>query len=505
MTISRNHNYLLILISLALLLKYSNFYPLLILIVSIFLFFQENDYNFYKSYCSIITGIKKYKFFASICLILSFIYAIKIFEFDNGISIHKNIFNPSVFFDFVNISIFFILILSWTLILSQKIVIYISKGFYIFIIICLFDLLIDFYTDYSFLRGYFSFETRSSSIMAQPQLGAYIFMIFTFCLVAYLKFKHEYNILLLWVITFIIILFTVNRIPLFFHIVNFCIIIVNIFTIEKNFKNFLKKISIYIFSIFLITIYFFNVNQNEVKNLIKSQIVYPIIKTLNTERYRELNTLLKLSAYAFHYNKFYKKKEDSLNYVANVKNYDLYGLDKLIEAYQTKNLRNLTAADQIFLSLERKNLSENFEAIPGDVDKNDFYELDKVATTQKCRRLELLLINSKFIFYGKNYFGVRQDLLTTEWHDFRTKKCLFEKLKHPHSILFELIHYFGIIFFIFLVLPYSIYLFLNQSYSIIFILGMLFSPSGIGSLTSSSFSILLSLLIGVCIKKNIEK
>ena len=191
--------------------------------------------------------------------------------------------------------------------------------------------------------------------------------------------------------------------------------------------------------------------------------------------------------------------------MANIKNYDLYSLNKLIEAYQTKNLRNLMVLDQVYLSLERKNLSEYFEAIPGNVDKNDFYELDRVATAQKCRRLELLLINSKFIFYGKNYFGVRQDLLTTEWHDFRTKKCLFEKLKHPHSILFELIHYFGIIFFISLVLPYSIYLFLNQSYSIIFILGMLLSPSGIGSLTSSSFSILLSLLIGICIKKNIEK
>ena len=505
MTIFRNYNYFLILVSLVLLLKYSNFYPLLILIVSFFLFFQENDYSFYKSYYSISTSIKKYKFFTSICLILSFIYIIKIFEFTDGINFDKDVFKPSVFFDFVNVSIFFIFVLSWVLLLSQKIIIYISKGFYIFIIICFFDLLIDFYTDYSFLRGYFSFNTRASSILAQPQLGAYIFIIFSFCMVAYLKFKHEYNILLLWVITFTIILFTVNRIPLVFHIINFFIIIINIYQQEKNLKKFLKRLSIYIISIILITNYFFNVNQNDIKNLIKFKIVYPLIKTIDNEYHTEINSLLNLRLYDFDYNKFYKKKEDLLYYVAFTKNYDLDSLDKLLENLRKKKLKNLSLSEQAFLSLQRKNLGDKLKIIPRDVNKLEFYEVDRITGTQKCRRLELLLINSKFMFLGKNYFGVRQDLLTREWQEFRTKKCLNEKLKHPHSILFEVVHYFGIIFFVILVLPYSIYLFKNQSYSIIFILGMLLSPSGIGSLTSSSFSILLSLLIGVCIKKINEK
>ena len=230
-----------------------------------------------------------------------------------------------------------------------------------------------------------------------------------------------------------------------------------------------------------------------------------MIKIFDNEHHREKIFFLNLRLYDFDYNKSYKKLEDLLYYVAFIKNYDLDNLYKLEDNLRTKKLKNLSLSEQTFLSFQRKNLGDKLKIIPGDVDKREFYETDRISETQKCRRLELLLINSKFMFLGKNYFGVRQDLLTREWQEFRTKKCLHEKLKHPHSILFEVVHYFGIIFFVILVLPYSIYLFKNQSYSIIFILGMLLSPSGIGSLTSSSFSILLSLLIGVCIKKINEK
>ena len=461
----KDYNYFLIIIPLVLLLKYSNFYPLLLLLATQFLFLKENKFSIIKSYISIQDSLKKYKIFASLSLIMSLTYAFKLFKFSDGAIIDVELLDPSIFFDFINISIFFLIILFWVLLLNNKIILVFSKGFYIFLIFCCIDLIIDFYTDYSFLRGHFSFNTRASSIMEQPQLGAYVLMLFSFCLAAYYKYKHEYNILFIWFITFVIILFTVNRIPLFFHLIYLLIIITNTYKKEKNFKFLINYSLKYILLTILVTVYFFNTNHIQIKNFIKTEIIYPLSpKLLGPEILSSL---------------------------------DLENLSSL----EKIDIKNLPIKYQLFLSLNRKTLSDKFKRIPLDVNKTEFYELDRAKREQICRRVELLLLNSKFVIYGKNFFGVRQDKLTTEWSEFRTEKCKHEKLKHPHSILFEIIHYFGIVLFFLIIISYSIFLFFTQSYTTILVLGILLSPSGIGSLTSSSFSILLSLVIGICVKQ----
>ena len=479
----RDYNYFLIIIPLVLLLKYSNFYPLLLLLATQFLFLRDNKFSLIKSYISIKDSLKKYKIFALLSLIISLSYAFKLFKFSDGAIIDVELLDLSIFFDFINISIFFLIILFWVLLLNNKIILVFSKGFYIFLIFCCIDLIIDFYTDYSFLRGHFSFNTRASSIMEQPQLGAYVLMLFSFCLAAYYKYKHEYNILFIWFVTFVIILFTINRIPLFFHLIYLLIIITNTYKKEKNFKFLINYSLKYILLTILVTVYFFNVNHGQIKNFIKIEIIYPVSSSLlnvnkkNTKKLLEEIKNLPIS--------------DQLYLSINIKD-----PKKLPE-----EMKNLSMTDQLFLSLNRKVLSDRFKNVPYDVDKTEFYEIDRIKRGQICRRLELLLLNSKFMIYGKNFFGVRQDKLTREWSEFRTEKCKHEKLKHPHSILFEIIHYFGIVLFFLIIISYGIFLFFTQSYTTILVLGILLSPSGIGSLTSSSFSILLSLVIGICVKQ----
>jgi hypothetical protein len=501
----RDYNYFLIIIPLVLLLKYSNFYPLLLLLATQFLFLKDNKFSLIKSYISIQDSLKKYKIFASLSLIISLSYAFKLFKFSDGAIIDVELLDPSIFFDFINISIFFLIILFWVLLLNNKIILVFSKGFYIFLIFCCIDLIIDFYTDYSFLRGHFSFNTRASSIMEQPQLGAYVLMLFSFCLAAYYKYKHEYNILFIWFITFVIILFTINRLPLIFHLIYLLIIITNTYKKEKNFKFLINYSYKYILLTILVTVYFFNVSHSQIKNFIKIEIIYPLSsKLFNNKSIDLVSEFTILSSTDKKDTK--EDKKDTKKSQKEIKNLPIS--DQLFLVLNMKDInkvqkeiKNLPISDQLFLSLNRKALSDEFESVHYDVRKTEFYEIDRIQRGQTCRRLELLLLNSKFMIYGKNFFGVRQDKLTREWSEFRSEKCKHEKLKHPHSILFEMIHYFGIILFFSIIISYGIFLFFTQSYTTILILGILLSPSGIGSLTSSSFSILLSLVIGICVKQ----
>ena len=273
---------------------------------------------------------------------------------------------------------------------------------------------------------------------------------------------------------------------------------------KEGFKFIYKSTLKYILLSILVTIYFFNANHIYIKNFLKKEIIFPIAMQIQSNNLFNLDRAL--SIINLDKDKFYNKKQDHLIYLLISDGieldhiYELVSYIKSKELSVEKNFKNLDLSNQLFYSTHRDELSNKFQVLPSDVNKNDFYQYERTKRTQTCRRLELLLLNSKFMIYGKNFFGVRQDKLTREWNEFRSKKCMNEKLKHPHSILFEIIHYFGLIFFVLIIFSYGVYLFFTQSYTTILILGILLSPSGIGSLTSSSYSILLSLIIGICVK-----
>ena len=489
MKLIKDFSYLLVTLALFFLLKYHNFYGLIFFLTGIFLLFKDNDFDLLNCLKVIVRSLGEYKLLSLICIFLSIFYFIKIFDPAGDLNFQKiflrNNFSIDFLLDFINISIFFLMVIFWILILSKNISLLISKGFLIFLIINCFDIILDYFTGYSFLRGYLLFSDRPYGLIkSSSQIGAYTWLIFTYCLISYFKFKQTYNILNLWLVSFVIILLSLNRIPLIFHTINLVIVLLGIYKKHLDVKSFFKETYKQLFCIFLIILLFQNIDHRITKKYFQDSYI------------KISNKIIKIKLYD-------QKKEEFQKLISKIKN--------------TKDFNDstLSAADMIFIkenhnelitflknSQEMSLVLERFASIQvSNIDRKELLQLSN-AKNQICRRVELLLLNVKLIFYETNFFGIRHDKVTNRWEKYKNEECKNEKLKHPHSISFELIHYFGIVIFLTLLFPYFSYLIYSQPIYVKIILCLLLSPSGIGSLTSASFTVLLSLILGLCLKKN---
>ena len=236
-------------------LKYQNFYTLFFFLI----FAIEFYFNFTKKYGKktyykfknrVLKFINENKYLIILVTFCSLIGLLKYIMFDDQYK-HNLIIS-----DYLNIILFFTLVIFWKFILSEFINLNVFfKSLYIFLIIVLIDTILDFYSNFSILKLSFNKEERAMSFFSTAILGAYIYIIqillinISFITNQNRKWKN------IFLISYTIILYSGSRIPLIFQILT----LIFLFLKDIN-KNFIIKENIIFFSsIFLISILFISI------------------------------------------------------------------------------------------------------------------------------------------------------------------------------------------------------------------------------------------------------
>jgi hypothetical protein len=307
--------------------------------------------------------------------------------------------------DYLNIIFFFTLLIFWKFILSEFINLNVFfRSLYIFLIIILIDVIIDFYSNFSILKLSFNKGDRAMSFFSTAVLGAYIYIIQILLINISFITNQNHKWKNIFLISYTIILYSGSRIPLIFQILT----LIFLFLKDIN-KNFIIKENIIFFSfILLISMFFFS----------------PII---------------------------FSKKKGII--ILNDKN-----------AYY------------------------------------DFYNITEQVKLQKCRRISLLNANIKLAFSSKNITGVNNTEYREFLHGEESKLGCNEKIKHPHSLLFELIFFYGSIFFALIIIPFFVMIFRPfKNANAMFFLIIIFFPSGLGSMTSFAWTSIISFVMALLI------
>ena len=122
-----------------------------------------------------------------------------------------------------------------------------------------------------------------------------------------------------------------------------------------------------------------------------------------------------------------------------------------------------------------------------------------------CRRINTSIANFLIIINFQNLTGIipgenyQQEILK-----FSLPGCVNERVRHPHSLLIEIIQYYGLILsFLIIYLFSKLYLFpLKKNYMSKLIILIIFTPiGGLGSVTTFFWSILISMIVGIFISK----
>ena len=402
-----NKNFLIFfhLFSLYFLLKLQNFYPLfffLIFAIEFYLNFKKKyeQKTFYKFKNRVFKFIDTNKYLIFLATFLSLIGFLKYITFDEAYK------SNLIISDYLNIIFFFALVIFWKFIISEFVNLNVfSRSLYILLIIFLIDTLIDFYFKFSILKLSFNNQERPMSLFSTSTLGAYIYIIQILLINILFITNQNHSWRKIFLISYTIILFSANRIPLIFQVLT----LIFFFLRDSN-KNFeIKKNVIFFFSLILITIFFF----------------FP----------------------------FFSSKE---------------------KIYNAKP--------------ENKTLFSH----------NEFYDFKVQIKFQECRRINLLNSNIKLTFSSKNLIGVNNNEYAKFIHDEQLKVYCNEKIKHPHSLLFELIFLYGSIIFTFIIIPFFIIIFRPfKNINAMFFLLIIFFPSGLGSLNSFAWTSIISFVMAI--------
>ena len=385
-------------------LKLQNFYLLFFfLIFSIEFYFNfakkyENK-TFYKFKIRVLKFINENKYLVILATLCFLIGLLKYIMFNDQYKYNL------IISDYLNIIFFFTLLIFWKFILSEFINLNVFfRSLYIFLIIILIDVIIDFYSNFSILKLSFNKGDRAMSFFSTAVLGAYIYIIQILLINISFITNQNHKWKNIFLISYTIILYSGSRIPLIFQILT----LIFLFLKDIN-KNFIIKENIIFFSfILLISMFFFS----------------PII--------------------------FSKKKD--------------------------------------IIILKDKNAYY------------DFYNITEQVKLQECRRISLLNANIKLAFSSKNITGVNN----TEYREFlrgeELKVGCNEKIKHPHSLLFELIFFYGSIFFALIIIPFFVMIFRPfKNANAMFFLIIIFFPSGLGSMTSFAWTSIISFVMALLI------
>jgi hypothetical protein len=306
--------------------------------------------------------------------------------------------------DYLNIIFFFTLLIFWKFILSEFINLNVFfRSLYIFLIIILIDVIIDFYSNFSILKLSFNKGDRAMSFFSTAVLGAYIYIIQILLINISFITNQNHKWKNIFLISYTIILYSGSRIPLVFQILT----LIFLFLKDIN-KNFIIKENIIFFtSIFLISFFFF------------LPINFPKINTITLENR----------------NAYY-----------------------------------------------------------------DFYNIKEQIKLQECRRINLLNSNIKLTFSSKNITGVNNNEYRKFLHEEESKIFCNEEIKHPHSLLFELIFFYGSIFFALIIIPFFVMIFRPfKNKNSMFFLIIIFFPSGLGSMTSFAWTSIISFVMALLI------
>ena len=385
-------------------LKLQNFYLLFFfLIFSIEFYFNfakkyENK-TFYKFKIRVLKFINENKYLVILATLCFLIGLLKYIMFNDQYK------SNLIISDYLNIIFFFTLLIFWKFILSEFINLNVFfRSLYIFLIIILIDVIIDFYSNFSILKLSFNKGDRAMSFFSTAVLGAYIYIIQILLINISFITNQNHKWKNIFLISYTIILYSGSRIPLIFQILT----LIFLFLKDIN-KNFIIKENIIFFSfILLISIFFFS----------------PII---------------------------FSKKKDII--ILNDRN-----------AYY------------------------------------DFYNITEAVKLQKCRRISLLNANIKLAFSSKNITGVNNTEYREFLHGEESKLGCNEKIKHPHSLLFELIFFYGSIFFALIIIPFFVMIFRPfKNANAMFFLIIIFFPSGLGSMTSFAWTSIISFVMALLI------
>ena len=136
----------------------------------------------------------------------------------------------------------------------------------------------------------------------------------------------------------------------------------------------------------------------------------------------------------------------------------------------------------------------------------DFYDIKEQIELQKCRRISLLNTNIKLVFSSKNITGVNNAEYREFLHKEKIKLGCNEEIKHPHSLLFELIFFYGSVFFVLIIVPFFIIIFRPfKNANAMFFLIIIFFPHGLGSMTSFAWTAIISFIMALlCINKRLQ-
>lgn len=128
----------------------------------------------------------------------------------------------------------------------------------------------------------------------------------------------------------------------------------------------------------------------------------------------------------------------------------------------------------------------------------DFYNIKEQSELQKCRRIILLKSNIKLVFSSKNITGLNNTEYNQFIHNEALKLGCNEEIKHPHSLLFELIFFYGSVFFVLIIVPFFIIIFRPfKNANAMFFLIIIFFPVGLGSMTSFAWTSIISFIMAL--------
>ena len=406
--LSKNWLIFIQLFTLYLSLKLQNFYPFFFfLIFSIEFYFnftkKYGKKTYYKFKNRVLKFINENKYLIILATFCSLIGLLKYIMFDDQYK-HNLIIS-----DYLNIILFFTLVIFWKFILSEFINLNVFfKSLYIFLIIVLIDTILDFYSNFSILKLSFNKEERVMSFFSTAILGAYIYIIQILLINISFITNQNHKWKIIFLISYTIILYSGSRIPLIFQILT----LIFLFLKDIN-KNFIIKENIIFFSsIFLISIFFY-------------------------------------SSIIFSKTNIFSKTKDTIILTDKTTYYDFYNINEAIKL-------------------------------------------------QNCRRINLLYTNIKLVFSSKNITGLNK----TEYRQFLHKQELKigcnEEIKHPHSLLFELIFFYGSVFFVLIIVPFFIIIFRPfKNANAMFFLIIIFFPSGLGSMTSFAWTSIISFIMAL--------